>query len=48
MSRSNDELIAELFPDVEVRAAVGEHTTLLAIDKAHRVLGFDPQFSWRR
>ena len=47
MSRSNNELTAEIFPDVEVRANVGEHTTLLAIDKARRVLGFDPQFSWR-
>ncbi|HEY3923939.1 MAG TPA: NAD(P)-dependent oxidoreductase [Acidothermaceae bacterium] len=47
MSRSNDELIAEIFPDVEVRGDVGNHTTLLAIDKARRVLGFEPQFSWR-
>jgi UDP-glucose 4-epimerase len=47
MSRSNTELIAEIFPDVEVRADVGEHTTLLAIDKAKRVLGFEPEFSWR-
>src|SRR5665213_3862761 len=47
MSRSNNELTAEIFPDVGVRATVGEHTTLLAIDKARRVLGFEPQFSWR-
>jgi UDP-glucose 4-epimerase len=47
MSRSNTELIAEIFPDVEVCADVGEHTTLLAIDKAKRVLGFEPEFSWR-
>jgi len=47
MSRSNNELTAEIFPDVEVRGDVGEHTTLLAIDKARRVLGFEPQFSWR-
>jgi nucleoside-diphosphate-sugar epimerase len=47
MSRSNNELTAEIFPDVEVRGDVGEHTTLLGIAKARRVLGFDPQFSWR-
>jgi nucleoside-diphosphate-sugar epimerase len=47
MSRSNAELIAEIFPDVEVRGDVGEHKTLLAIEKARRVLGFEPQFSWR-
>jgi UDP-glucose 4-epimerase len=47
MSRPNDELVAEVFPDVELRGELGEHTTLLSIDKARRVLGFDPQHSWR-
>ncbi len=47
MSRSNAELTAEIFPDVEVRGDIGEHTTLLSIEKARRVLGFEPQFSWR-
>jgi nucleoside-diphosphate-sugar epimerase len=47
MSRSNAELTAEIFPDVEVRGDIGEHTTLLSIEKARRMLGFEPQFSWR-
>ena len=47
MSRSNAELTAEIFPDVEVRGDIGEHQTLLSIEKARRVLGFEPQFSWR-
>jgi nucleoside-diphosphate-sugar epimerase len=47
MSRSNAELTTEIFPDVEVRGAVGEHETLLSIEKARRVLGFEPEFSWR-
>jgi nucleoside-diphosphate-sugar epimerase len=47
MSRPNSELITQLFPDVELRHEIGEHETLLSIDKARRVLGFDPQFSWR-
>jgi nucleoside-diphosphate-sugar epimerase len=47
MSRPNNELTAEIFPDVEVRGDVGEHATLLAIAKARRVLGFEPQYSWR-
>jgi nucleoside-diphosphate-sugar epimerase len=33
--------------DVPVRDGVGEHGTLLAIDKARRVLGYEPTFSWR-
>ncbi|MFE1646964.1 NAD-dependent epimerase/dehydratase family protein [Microbacterium sp. P01] len=47
MSRPNAELIAEVFPEVPVKAGVGEHETLLSIDKARRLLGFDPQHSWR-
>ncbi len=47
MSRSNAELTAEIYPDVELRGDIGEHTTLLSIEKARRVLGFEPQFSWR-
>jgi UDP-glucose 4-epimerase len=47
MSHPNAELIAEVFPDVPVTREVGEHETLLSIDKARRVLGYDPQHSWR-
>lgn len=47
MSRPNAELLDEVFPDVERRGDIGEHTTLLSIDKARRVLGFDPRHSWR-
>ncbi|HRB98787.1 MAG TPA: NAD(P)-dependent oxidoreductase [Dermatophilaceae bacterium] len=47
MKRPNAGLLAEVFPDVEVRGDIGEHTTLLSIDKARRVLGYDPQYTWR-
>jgi len=47
MSRSNDELLAEVFPDVPRHASVGEHTTLLGIDKARRMLGYEPRHTWR-
>ncbi|NOJ61043.1 NAD(P)-dependent oxidoreductase [Arthrobacter sp. 260] len=47
MSRSSTSLAAEVFPDVDVVKEVGEHETLLSIDHARRVLGFDPQYSWR-
>ena len=32
-------------PGVEVRKALGEHETLLSIDKARRVLGYEPEHS---
>jgi nucleoside-diphosphate-sugar epimerase len=47
MSRSSAELVAEVFPGVEVRRELGEHETLLGIDKARRVLGYEPQHTWR-
>ncbi len=46
MSRPSAELAAK-FPGVEVRKELGEHETLLSIDKARRLLGFQPTFSWR-
>ncbi|HTJ57886.1 MAG TPA: NAD(P)-dependent oxidoreductase [Devosiaceae bacterium] len=47
MNRPNSELLREVFPDVPLRKAVGEHETLLSIDKARRVLGYEPEHSWR-
>lgn len=47
MTRSSADLMAEVFPGVEVRRPLGVHETLLSIDKARRVLGFEPQHSWR-
>ena len=47
MSRPNAELVAEAFPGVPVTRDLGDHDTLLSIDKARRVLGYDPQYSWR-
>ncbi|WP_298255388.1 NAD(P)-dependent oxidoreductase [uncultured Arthrobacter sp.] len=48
MDRASDGLAREVFPDVDLTRAVGEHETLLSIDKARRVLGYDPQHSWRQ
>ncbi|SCL55808.1 NAD-dependent epimerase/dehydratase family protein [Micromonospora chersina] len=47
MNRSSAELMAEVYPGVEVRGELGEHETLLSIDKARRVLGYEPRHSWR-
>jgi nucleoside-diphosphate-sugar epimerase len=48
MSRPNAELVAEVFPDVEFRAdGLGPNDTLLSIEKARRVLGYEPAHSWR-
>jgi UDP-glucose 4-epimerase len=45
--RPNTELVAAEYPDVPVKRELGEHDTLLSIDKARRLLGYEPQHSWR-
>jgi nucleoside-diphosphate-sugar epimerase len=47
MNRPSAELLAEVFPGVALRREVEEFGTLLAIDRAREVLGFEPQHSWR-
>jgi nucleoside-diphosphate-sugar epimerase len=47
MNRPSAELLAEVFPDVRLTREVGEFGTLLAIDRARTVLGFEPGHTWR-
>ncbi|WP_216688180.1 NAD-dependent epimerase/dehydratase family protein [Hymenobacter siberiensis] len=47
MSKSSTDLMAEVFPGVEVRKKLGQHETLLSIEKARRELGYEPEYSWR-
>jgi nucleoside-diphosphate-sugar epimerase len=47
MSRPNAELIAECFPDVSLKKELEPNETLLSIEKARRVLGYEPLYSWR-
>jgi hypothetical protein len=47
MSRPNVELVAEVFPGVPLADGVGQNDTLLSIEKARRVLGYEPRHSWR-
>lgn len=47
MSRRSADLAAQVYPGVPVTRELGEHETMLSIDKARRVLGYEPRFSWR-
>jgi nucleoside-diphosphate-sugar epimerase len=47
MNRPSVELMAEVYPSVEHRRTTGEFDTLLSIEKARRLLGYEPQWSWR-
>ena len=47
MNRPSRDLLAEVFPGVPLTRETGEFGTLLAIDRAKRVLGYEPRHSWR-
>ena len=47
MSRPTPTCAAEVFPDVPLARRVGPNETLLSIDKARRMLGYEPRHSWR-
>lgn len=47
MTRPSADLLGEEFPGVALTRDVGEFGTLLSIDRARTVLGFDPKHSWR-
>jgi nucleoside-diphosphate-sugar epimerase len=47
MNRPSHELMAEVYPSVPYRKSDGEFDTLLSIDKARKLLGYEPRHSWR-
>jgi nucleoside-diphosphate-sugar epimerase len=47
MNRPSKDLLAEVFPGVPLTREIGEFGTLLAIDRARQVLGYEPAHSWR-
>ena len=47
MSRPNLELLETCFPGVPIKKKFEPNETLLSIDKARRLLGYEPLHSWR-
>ena len=47
MTRPSADLMAEVFPDVPLRRPVEGRETLLSIDRARRLLGYQPAHSWQ-
>ncbi len=48
MKKTNRELMAEVFPGVPITDGTGDFDTLLSIEKARRMLGYVPKYSWRQ
>jgi nucleoside-diphosphate-sugar epimerase len=46
MTRPSADLMAEVFPTVPLRRAVEGRETLLSIDRARRLLGYEPAHRW--
>ncbi|WP_300609179.1 NAD(P)-dependent oxidoreductase [Trebonia sp.] len=47
MNKPSADLMASVFPGVPLTSPVGEFGTLLSVDRARRVLGYEPRHSWR-
>jgi nucleoside-diphosphate-sugar epimerase len=47
MNRPSRDVLAEVFPGVQLTSEIGEFGTLLAIARAKQVLGYEPRYSWR-
>jgi nucleoside-diphosphate-sugar epimerase len=39
--------MAEIYPSVPCRLTTGDFDTLLSIEKARKLLGYQPVWSWR-
>ncbi len=48
MTQSNDELLDEVFPGTKRKRPLKPHESLISIEKAERMLGYKPQFDWRK
>lgn len=47
MLRDNKALLAEVFPNIPQRGTFGPNDSLFSIEKARRILKYEPKYSWR-
>jgi nucleoside-diphosphate-sugar epimerase len=47
MNRPSRDLLAEVFPGVSLTREIAEFATLLSVDRAKQVIGYEPVHSWR-
>jgi nucleoside-diphosphate-sugar epimerase len=46
-TKPNAELVAEFFPNTVLRPGTGDFETLISIEKARKLIGYEPEYSWR-
>ncbi|MEC0695788.1 NAD(P)-dependent oxidoreductase [Bacillus atrophaeus] len=47
MTDLSQDLAKRFFPDVTLKKDIQGHETLMAIDKARNILGYEPRYTWR-
>ena len=47
MNKTNKELLGTVFPNIKIKGDIEDHQTLLNNNKAKKILGFQPEYSWR-
>jgi nucleoside-diphosphate-sugar epimerase len=47
-TQTNEELLAMAFPGCRLRPGTGPHDTLISIDTARRLIGYEPEWTWRK
>ncbi|MDR3475352.1 MAG: NAD(P)-dependent oxidoreductase [Devosia sp.] len=45
--KPNEELVQEFYPNTRLRPGTAPYETLISIDKARRLIGYHPLYSWR-
>ena len=48
MSRANEALLDDVYPRTKRKRAIKPTESLISIEKAQKVLGYKPQYSWRK
>ena len=48
MNTPNQQLVDAIFPGTPIKAGTGEFESLISIEKAKTLLGFKPQYTWRK
>jgi nucleoside-diphosphate-sugar epimerase len=43
----SEDLVKKYFPEVTIKKEIKGHETLMAIDKARKMLGYEPRYTWR-
>ena len=47
MKEDNQSLLDKVFPDIKIKGHIGKNKTLLSNEKAKKILGFKPEYTWK-